>query len=97
MHVAKYGAKDIEKYKIWFEAKSKDQQHVPLDIMPNMHASSIHHMEVKHITCNIDTSGVGTSREATMIEQEEVEEEGLGKGLQDMLEDFFGGILPSEE
>ena len=42
-------------------------------------------------------SGAPTFGEATMIEQEEVEEEGLERELQDMLEDFFGDILPSKE
>ena len=47
--------------------------------MLDVHASLIHHREVRHRTSNLDTSGVGTFEEATVTKQEEVEEEALEK------------------
>ena len=50
----------------------KGQEHVPLDITPDIRASSIHHREVRRRTLILLTSGApGTSREVTNIEEAE--------------------------
>ena len=44
-HIIKYGAKDTDKYRRWFQARSEGQEHASLDITPDVRAASVHHRQ----------------------------------------------------
>ena len=99
VHIGKYGFETIYQYRQWFKAILEGQEHVPLDIAPDIRASLVHHRDVRERTLIFDISGaLGTSREVIMTKKgKEEEKDGLGEGLQDMLQGLFGDILPSKE